>query len=135
LLPTIDKVIAVHARLIARFGGSLGIRDRGAIESGLARPQSGYYAEIIQEAASLWEGLSQNHPFIDAKRVALTVMPAFLRVNGHRIEFDGLEASHFSSGSMKLVHFDSRNWRAGCGGILFLAVPHNARSGSYVSLQ
>lgn len=45
--PTIDEVIAVHARLIAAFGGSLGIRDRGALEAALARPRSGYYAAII----------------------------------------------------------------------------------------
>jgi death-on-curing protein len=61
--PTVDEVIAVHAQLIARFGGSLGIRDRGALESALARPRSGYYNDIIQEAAALWESLSQNHPF------------------------------------------------------------------------
>ena len=63
--PTIDEVIAVHARLIAKFWGSLGIRDRGALESVLARPQTGYYDDIIQEAAALWESLSQNHPFVN----------------------------------------------------------------------
>lgn len=61
LYPTVEEVIATHALLIARFGGSQGIRDRGALESALARPQSGYYADIIQEAAALWESLSQNH--------------------------------------------------------------------------
>lgn len=72
LYPTVDEVIAVHVRLIAQFGGSLGIRDRGALESAIARPQSGYYANIIQEAAALWESLSQNHPFIDGnKRTAM----------------------------------------------------------------
>ncbi|MGD0297474.1 MAG: type II toxin-antitoxin system death-on-curing family toxin [Bryobacteraceae bacterium] len=97
--PTLDEVVAVHARVIAQFGGSLGIRDRGAIESALARPQSGYYADIIQEAAALWESLSQNHPFIDGnKRVAVTVMAAFLRINGHRLEFDDLEAFSFLIG-------------------------------------
>ena len=76
--PTIDEVIAVHAQLIAKFGGSLGIRDRGALESALARPQSGYYEDIIQEAAALWESLSQNHPFVDGnKRIAVTVTAAF----------------------------------------------------------
>jgi death-on-curing protein len=76
----LDEVIAVHARLIARFGGSLGIRDRGALESALARPQTGYYSDPIQEAAALWESLSQNHPFVDGnKRVAVTVTAAFLR--------------------------------------------------------
>ena len=44
--------------LIGRFGGALGIRDRGALESALTRPQSGYYADLIQEAAALWESLS-----------------------------------------------------------------------------
>ena len=45
--PTVDEVITVHDQLIARFGGSLGIRDRGALESALARPQSGSYRNII----------------------------------------------------------------------------------------
>jgi len=63
--------------LIGRFGGALGIRDRGALESALTRPQSGYYADLIQEAAALWESLSQNHPFLDGnKRVAVTTAAA-----------------------------------------------------------
>jgi death-on-curing protein len=74
--------------LIARFGGSDGIRDHGALESALARPRSGYYSDLIQEAAALWESLSQNHAFVDGnKRVAVTVTAAFLRVNGYRLEF------------------------------------------------
>jgi death on curing protein len=94
--PTVDEVIVVHARLIAKFGGSLGIRDRGALESALARPRSGYYTDIIQEAAALWESLSQNHAFVDGnKRVAVTTMAAFLRVNGYRLEFDDTEAFSF----------------------------------------
>jgi death-on-curing protein len=97
--PTIDQVIAIHAELIARFGGSLGIRDRGGLESALARPRSGYYGDIIQEAAALWESLSQNHPFVDGnKRVAVTVTAAFLKVNGYRLEFDDLAALSFLIG-------------------------------------
>lgn len=97
--PTLDEVISVHAQLIARFGGSLGVRDRGALESALARPQSGYYNDIIEEAAALWESLSQNHPFVDGnKRVAVTVMAAFLKVNGHPLEFDDIEAFSFLIG-------------------------------------
>lgn len=97
--PTVDEVIATHARLIARFGGSLGIRDLGALESALARPQSGYYDDIIQEAAAFWESLSQNHPFVDGnKRVAVTVTAAFLRVNGYRLHFDDLGAFSFLIG-------------------------------------
>jgi len=110
--PTFDEVVAVHARLIARFGGSLGIRDRGTLESALARPQSGYYSDIIQEAAALWESLSQNHPFLDGnKRVAITVTAAFVRVNGYRLEFDDGEAFAFliglyESGSLRFAELE-----------------------------
>ena len=111
--PTVDEVIAVHAQLIARFGGSLGIRDRGALESALARPQSGYYNDIIQEAAALWESLSQNHPFVDGnKRVAVTVAAAFLKVNGYKLEFDDMDAFGFliglyESGRMRFGELDA----------------------------
>jgi death-on-curing protein len=91
--------MATHARLIARFGGSNGLRDRGALESALARPQSGYYIDLIQEAAALWESLSQNHPFVDGnKRVAVTLTAAFLRVNGYVLDFDDQAAYSFLLG-------------------------------------
>ncbi|MEZ5354409.1 MAG: type II toxin-antitoxin system death-on-curing family toxin, partial [Bryobacteraceae bacterium] len=94
--PLIEETVSVHAKLIARFGGSGGIRDRGALESALARPRSGYYSDVIQEAAALWESLSQNHPFVDGnKRLAVTMTGAFLRVNGYRLEFDDTEALSF----------------------------------------
>lgn len=56
--PTVDEVITVHGRSIAKFGGSPGIRDRGTLEAALARPQTGYYNDLIQEAAALWESLA-----------------------------------------------------------------------------
>ena len=97
--PTVEETLAVHAKLIMRFGGSHGIRDRGALESALARPQSGYYADLIQEAAALWESLSQNHPFIDGnKRAAVTVTAAFLKINGYLLKFEDFEAFSFLSG-------------------------------------
>jgi death-on-curing protein len=96
IYPSVDEVIGTHARLIARFGGSPGVRDRGALESAVARPQTGYYEDIIQEAAALWESLCQNHPFIDGnKRVGVAVAAAFLIVNGYRLEFDDVESYHF----------------------------------------
>jgi len=94
--PSIEDVIAAHDRLIERFGGAVGLRDRAALESALARPQTGYYEDLIQEAAALWESLSQNHPFLDGnKRTAVTVTAAFLRVNGYKLEFDDIEAFKF----------------------------------------
>ena len=94
--PSIEDIISAHGRLIERFGGAAGLRDRAAWESALARPQTGYYEDLIQEAAALWESLSQNHPFLDGnKRTAVTVTAAFLRVNGYKLEFDDIEAFKF----------------------------------------
>ncbi|HXE63421.1 MAG TPA: type II toxin-antitoxin system death-on-curing family toxin [Bryobacteraceae bacterium] len=97
--PSVEIALVAHARLIARFGGSMGVRDLGALESALARPQSGYYTDLIQEAAALWESVSQNHPFIDGnKRVAVTITAAFLRVNGYRLNFTDADAYAFLLG-------------------------------------
>ena len=110
--PTVEETVAVHAKLIARFGGSGGIRDRAALESALARPRSGYYCDLIQEAAALWESLSQNHAFVDGnKRIAVTMTAAFLRVNGYRLDFIDTEALSFlldlyDTGRMRFEELD-----------------------------
>jgi len=83
---TVIEVLAIHADQIERYGGTLGVRDRGLLESALFRPQTGYYADLIEEAAALWESLSQNHPFIDGnKRTAFGVNYTFLAINGARM--------------------------------------------------
>ena len=80
---TIAEVLAMHADQIERYGGSEGLRDRGQLEAALFRPQTGYYADLIEEAAALWESLSQNHPFIDGnKRTAFAATYTFLAING-----------------------------------------------------
>jgi len=76
-------VVAIHDDQIARYGGAAGIRDPGLIEAAIFRPQTGYYADLIEEVAALWESLSQNHAFVDGnKRVALAATIAFLGING-----------------------------------------------------
>jgi len=48
------------------------------------------YADLIKEAAALWEGLAQNHPFIDGnKRTAFAAVYTFLAINGGRITAEG----------------------------------------------
>ncbi len=84
---TVIEIVAIHNEMIERFGGSHGIRDAGAIEAACYRPQSGYYNDIVQEAAALLESLAVNHPFIDGnKRVAFAAADIFLRINGYKIE-------------------------------------------------
>lgn len=94
--PSLDDVLAVHARLLVMFGGAEGLRDRAALEAALARPQSGYYQDVVEQAAALLESLSQNQAFIDGnKRTAITVTAAFLRMNGFRLEFEDQGAYDF----------------------------------------
>ena len=97
--PTIGEVIAMHQALIAAFGGTMGIRDEGALASAIMRPQLGYYDGLIDEAAALMESLANNHPFVDGnKRVAFFVTDTFLRMNGHFIDCDNDEAYAFLMG-------------------------------------
>ena len=80
------EVLTMHYILIERYGGAHGLRDAGALDAALYRPQSGYYEDIIAEAAALWESMTINHPFIDGnKRIGFAVTDTFLRVNGYRI--------------------------------------------------
>jgi death-on-curing protein len=82
-------IIAIHADQIQRYGGADGIRDPGQLEAALFRSQSGYYADLISEAAALWESLSQNHPFVDGnKRTAFASIYTFLAINGIEIVAD-----------------------------------------------
>ena len=81
--PNLEDVIAIHDDQLRRYGGAPGIRDMGLVEMSLYRPQTGYYKDVIEEAAALWESFMMNHPFLDGnKRVAYAVTYTFLRVNG-----------------------------------------------------
>ncbi len=82
-----------------KFGGIRGLRDSGALQSAVGRLESGYYADAIEEAAALFESLSQNHPFLDGnKRTAITAIGVFLLLNGYRLLFDDLEAYNWLIG-------------------------------------
>jgi death-on-curing protein len=83
----VADMLALHAVLIKRYGGAAGLRDPGALEAALFRPQTGYYADIVGEAAALLESLAVNHPFVDGnKRVAFAAADVFLRINGYRVD-------------------------------------------------
>ena len=56
----VAEVLAIHTDQIERYGGATGIRDLGLLEAALFRPQTGYYSDLSQEAAALWESLGQT---------------------------------------------------------------------------
>jgi death-on-curing protein len=93
---TLADLLAIHHDLIELYGGTHGIRDPGALEAALFRPQSGYYADLLEEAAALWESLSQNHPFLDGnKRIGFAATYTFLRANGVLITANAAETHKF----------------------------------------
>lgn len=84
-----NDVLAMHEFLVDEFGGEKGIRDGGALEAALFRPQSGYYQDIFQEAAALFESLVMNHSFLDGnKRIGLAATDTFLAINGYKLNVD-----------------------------------------------
>ena len=93
---SVDEVLAIHERLIEQFGGPPGIRDLGLLESALFRPRTGYYKDIAEMAAALFESLIMNHPFVDGnKRVAFFATVVFLRLNGWKLDVEADAAHHF----------------------------------------
>jgi len=96
---SLAEVLTIHHDQIERYGGSHGVRDFGLLESALFRPQTGYYANLIEEAAALWESLAQNHPFVDGnKRTAFAATFTFLAINGIRLTAGHQEAYRFIAG-------------------------------------
>jgi death-on-curing protein len=85
------QVLSIHSDQIQSHGGSLGLRDRGLLESALERPHNRFLydpeTDLPALAAAYGFGLSSNHPFLDGnKRVAFQTMYLFLGLNGFRID-------------------------------------------------
>ena len=104
---TTADALFFHKHLIERYGGAQGIRDIGALESALHRPQTGYYDTLIHQTAALLESLLQIHPFVDGnKRVAFAVADVFLRVNGYALTADSTPIHEFTIQLFETRNFD-----------------------------
>ena len=110
----VEDVLMIHTDQVNRYGGSHGVRDPGSLEAALFRPQTGYYPSLVEEAAALWESLSQNHPFVDGnKRTAFAATYVFLAINGLRINATDEETQEFlldlyETGQLQYEHL--RQW-------------------------
>jgi death-on-curing protein len=82
----LEVVLAIHDEQLAEHGGQARVRDRGLLESALARPRNQFeYGEssLARLAAAYAFGISGNHPFLDGnKRTSLVVAELFLELNG-----------------------------------------------------
>jgi death-on-curing protein len=109
---TVADVLSMHSLLMKRYGGAPGVRDIGALEAALFRPQTGYYDDIVAEAAALMESLAVNHPFVDGnKRIAFAATDVFLRINGWRLQQAPMNIYSdmmrlFDSGTFDIAHLE-----------------------------
>ena len=97
---SLAEVLKLHGLIIAKSGGSDGLRDLGMLESALGQPRQTFggedlYPSITSKAAALGFSLIMNHPFIDGnKRVGHAATEAVLMLNGFELaaEIDDAEA-------------------------------------------
>jgi len=87
---TWQTAVAVHGMQLAEHGGASGLRDRGLLESALARPRQifSYQPEagLARLSAAYICGVIQNHPFLDGnKRTGFVVGAIFLGRNGNAL--------------------------------------------------
>jgi len=109
---TVADVLGMHIALISRYGGAPGVRDPGGLEAALFRPQTGYYGDVVAEAAAMMESLAINHPFLDGnERIAFAAADVFLRVNGWRLKRAPMEIfaemiEMLESGTFDIAHIE-----------------------------
>lgn len=88
---TVENVLRLHARSIARYGGSDGVRDTGLLESAVAMPMATFGGELLHPdisamAAAYLFHISKAHALVDGnKRTAWAAALAFIKLNGSRI--------------------------------------------------
>ena len=95
---SLEQLRALHRLQLEVFGGTGGLRDKGALEAAMARPQMTFggedlYPDLAAKAAALMHSLVMNHPFVDGnKRVGAMAAELFLEINEHVLDTsdDGL---------------------------------------------
>ena len=82
------QVLRLHELAIEAFGGTLGLRDMGALDAAVSRPQMTFggedlYPDLAAKAGALLHSLVANHPFLDGnKRTGAAASELFLAANG-----------------------------------------------------
>jgi death on curing protein len=103
---TVAEVVAIHHHEIEEYGGESGLLNQGSLEAAVFRPQTGYYNDLSEEAAALFESLVNNHAFLDGnKRVGFAAMHTFLLMNGFDLNVSSREAYEFIVNTMEAGKF------------------------------
>jgi len=98
---SVKQALEIHEIAVQKFGGSVGLRDSGGLESALARPFQTFggedlYPDFFSKAAAIGESIIINHPFIDGnKRTGYILMEAILRFGNIKINASNDELYNF----------------------------------------
>lgn len=88
---TVDEVLELHDDQIETYGGDLGTRDMGLIESAVAMPAATFggeflHGDLFMMAAAYAFHIAESQAFVDGnKRTGLAAAGAFLKLNGYRL--------------------------------------------------
>ncbi len=94
---SVEQIELLHQAQIEKFGGSGGLRDRGALEAAVARPAMTFggedlYPDLAAKAGALMHSLVMNPPFVDGnKRVGAAAAELFVLLNSSTIEASDVE--------------------------------------------
>jgi death-on-curing protein len=71
---TLDEILEIHDDQILRYGGDVGIRDWGLLESAIAMPQQSFggqylHKDIFEMAAAYAFHLAESQAFVDGTSV------------------------------------------------------------------
>lgn len=109
-------LMTVHVILVKRYGGGIGVRDVGLIDSALHRPLTSYrgeYKTSHARAAALWVALIRNHGFVDGnKRTATAAMTRWLLAEGYHLRAgqDELVEAVVEIANKQLDETDAAQW-------------------------
>ena len=91
-----EDCLAMHEKLLERFGGLKGIRDEGLLESALNKLRHLFsYGKptVFEMAASYAVGIVKNHPLLDGnKRTGFVAAALFIEANGYLFQASEEEA-------------------------------------------
>lgn len=85
------QVLEIHKDQIDRYGGGVGVRDVGLLNSAVAQPQAGFgdeyfHKDVFEMAAAYLFHIAENQAFVDGnKRTGAAAALVFLELNGYAI--------------------------------------------------
>lgn len=93
----VEDLIAINKKVVKDYGGSIGVRDKGLLESACHSPQNLYFyqnVDLFEMAAGYAFAIIQNHPFLDGnKRTGFAAIGIFLSQNNIKIDFINIDKS------------------------------------------